>query len=113
TTSAALEAVGYPVALLPPVDHSAEGVAAELIAREPDPVRVLCLRSEIAKPVLSVRLAEAGYDVTAVVAYRTVGVPATERAVRDVNNGRINAILVTSGSVSAQVRDQFPEIPEG
>ncbi|WP_156761269.1 uroporphyrinogen-III synthase [Microbacterium karelineae] len=112
TTAAALKAVGYPVTLVPENENSAEGVAAEIVAREPEPTRILALRSEIAKPVLSVRLTEAGHDVQAVVAYRTVGVPATERAARDVRNGRINAILVTSGSVATQVREQFPKIPD-
>ena len=112
TTAAALSAVGYPVDLVPEHDNSAEGMAAEMIALEPSPKRILCLRSEIAKPVLSVRLEEAGHDVNAVVAYRTVGVPATERVLRDVDNGRINAILVTSGSVARQVREQFPQIPD-
>ena len=36
----------------------------------------------------------------------------TERIRRDVENGRINAILITSGSVAEQVREQFPEIPD-
>ena len=112
TTAAALKAVGYPVDLVPEKDNSAAGMAKEMIALEPEPRRVLCLRSEIAKPVLSVMLDKAGHDVTAVVAYRTVGVPATERVMRDVGNGRINAILVTSGSVAEQVREQFPEIPD-
>lgn len=112
TTAAALASVGYPVDLVPEEENSASGVAQAMIELEKDPVRVLCLRSELAKPELSLRLAEAGHDVTAVVAYRTVGVPATERAERDVNNGRINAILVTSGSVAEQVRTQFPDIPE-
>jgi uroporphyrinogen-III synthase len=36
----------------------------------------------------------------------------TERIRRDVENGRINAILITSGSVAQQVREQFPLIPD-
>lgn len=112
TTAAALKAVGYPVDLVPERDNSAAGMADQMIALEPEPRRVLTLRSEIAKPVLTHRLSAAGHDVRSVVAYRTVGVPATERAARDVVNGRINAILVTSGSVAEQVREQFPEIPD-
>jgi len=50
--------------------------------------------------------------VRSVVAYRTVGVPVTERIAEDVRSGRINAILVTSGSVAEQVHEQFPHIPE-
>ncbi|MFJ2552169.1 uroporphyrinogen-III synthase [Microbacterium sp. NPDC087591] len=112
TTAAALQAVGYEVALVPAQDNSAEGMAEQLVALETEPRRILALRSEIAKPVLSRLLSEAGHDVHSVVAYRTVGVPVTDRIKRDVENGRINAILITSGSVAEQVREQFPEIPD-
>ncbi|MFS2279585.1 uroporphyrinogen-III synthase [Microbacterium sp. OR21] len=112
TTAAALQAVGYDVALMPELDNSAAGMAEKIISIEPDAQRILTLRSEIAKPVLSVMLTEAGHDVDSVVAYRTVGVPVTDRIRRDVENGRINAILITSGSVAKQVREQFPEIPD-
>ncbi|GAA3757140.1 hypothetical protein GCM10022240_07460 [Microbacterium kribbense] len=111
TTAAALQAVGYRVDLVPEKDNSAAGMAEEMIALEPDPRRILTLRSEIAKPVLTKRLIQAGHDVHSVVAYRTVGVPVTDRIARDVANGRINAILVTSGSVAQQVRLQFEDIP--
>lgn len=112
TTAAALQAVGYEVALVPDNDNSAAGMAEQLIALEPEPRRILTLRSEIAKPVLTRSLIKAGHDVSSVVAYRTVGVPVTDRIRRDVDSGRINAILVTSGSVASQVREQFPEIPD-
>ncbi len=112
TTATALEAVGYRVDLVPQSENSAAGLARELMALVDQPQRVLALRSEIAKPVLSIMLAEAGHDVQSVVAYRTVGVPVTERIIRDVNNGRINVVLVTSGSVAEQVRMQFPDIPD-
>lgn len=112
TTAAALVAVGYHVDLVPERDNSAAGMAEQLIELEPEPKRILTLRSEIAKPVLTKSLIEAGHDVRSVVAYRTVGVPVTERIARDVANGRINAILVTSGSVAEQVRVQFPDIPD-
>lgn len=112
TTAAALIAVGYQVDLVPDADNSAAGMAAQIIALENEPKRILTLRSEIAKPVLSQSLLDAGHHVESVVAYRTVGVPVTERIMRDVSNGRINAILVTSGSVAEQVREQFPEIPD-
>lgn len=113
TTAAALLAVGYEVALVPEDDNSAEGMAEQMIALESGTSKsVLALRSEIAKPVLSKLLKKAGHDVDSVVAYRTVGVPVTDRIMRDVQNGRINAILITSGSVAQQVREQFPEIPD-
>ncbi len=112
TTAAALQAVGYRVDLVPEQDNSAAGMAEQLIELEPTPRRVLTLRSEIAKPVLTRMLIEAGHDVRSVVAYRTVGVPVTERIAHDVASGRINAILVTSGSVAEQVRAQFSDIPD-
>lgn len=111
TTAAALTAVGYRVDLVPERDNSAAGMAEQLIALEPEPRDVLTLRSEIAKPVLTRMLSEAGHRVRSVVAYRTVGVPVTERIAEDVRNGRINAILVTSGSVAEQVHAQFPDVP--
>lgn len=111
TTAAALQAAGYDVDLVPAKDNSAAGMAEELITLEPEPRKILTLRSEIAKPVLTKALLAAGHDVHQVVAYRTVGVPVTERIARDVANGRINAILVTSGSVAEQVHLQFPELP--
>lgn len=112
TTAAALQAVGYEVALVPERDNSAEAMAEQLIALESEPRRILTLRSEIAKPVLTRSLIDAGHHVDSIVAYRTVGVPVTERILRDVESGRINAILITSGSVAEQVREQFPDIPD-
>ncbi|GAA5031861.1 uroporphyrinogen-III synthase [Microbacterium fluvii] len=112
TTAAALTAVGYRVDLVPERDNSAAGMAEQLIALEPEPRDVLTLRSEIAKPVLTKMLSDAGHRVRSVVAYRTVGVPVTERIAHDVRNGRINAILVTSGSVAEQVSQQFPDVPD-
>ena len=111
TTAAALLAVGYRVDLVPEQDNSAAGMAEQLIALEPEPRDVLTLRSEIAKPVLTRMLADAGHRVHSVVAYRTVGVPVTDRIAADVRSGRINAILVTSGSVAEQVHVQFPVVP--
>lgn len=113
TTAAALQAAGYRVDLVAAHDNSAAGMAQELIELEAAaPRRFLSLRSESAQPVLSTHLLAAGHDVTRVIAYRTVGVPVTERIRRDVESGRINAILVTSGSVAEQVHEQFPEIPD-
>lgn len=112
TTAAALLAVGYRVDLVPEQDNSAAGMAEQLIALEPEARDILTLRSEIAKPVLTRKLSEAGHRVRSVVAYRTVGVPVTERIAEDVRSGRINAILVTSGSVAEQVHAQFPDVPE-
>lgn len=112
TTAAALQAVGYRVDLVPQRDNSAAGLAEEMIALEPQSRDILTLRSESARPILTGMLTDAGHRVRSVVAYRTVGVPVTERIAHDVRSGRINAILITSGSVAEQVREQFPDIPE-
>ena len=111
TTAAALQAVGYRVDLVPERDNSAAGMAEQMIALEAEARDILTLRSEIAKPVLTRLLSEAGHRVRSVVAYRTVGVPVTDRIAEDVRTGRINAILVTSGSVAEQVQPAVPRHP--
>lgn len=111
TTATALQAVGYHVDLVPAKDNSAKGMVAELSALEPQSRRILTLRSEIAKPVLTNGLIAAGHDVHSVVAYRTVGEPVTQKVLDDIRSGRTNAILVTSGSVAQQVVEQFGELP--
>jgi uroporphyrinogen-III synthase len=112
TTAAALQAVGYRVDLVPAKENSARGMVSELTQLEPTPKRFLTLRSEIAKPLLSEGLAAAGHHVQSVVAYRTIGEPVAENVIADVQSGRINAILVTSGSVAEQVAQQFGSLPE-
>ena len=73
TTAAALQAVGYRVDLVPERDNSAAGMAEQMIALEPEARDILTLRGQIAKPVLTRLLVEAGHRVRSVVAYRTVG----------------------------------------
>jgi uroporphyrinogen-III synthase len=115
TTAAALVAAGYKVDLVPSDDNSARGLLAEWESATlgVKPLRVLALRSAIAKPLLSEGLRRVGHHVSSVVAYRTVGVPVSDRVVSDVAQGRVNAILVTSGSVAEQVQAQLGPIPEG
>ena len=114
TTAAALSAAGYRVDVVPSEENSAKGLLAEW--REAtggaEGLRVLTLRSEIAKPTLTNGLTEMGHIVDAVVAYRTVGVPVDEKIVAEVRSGAVNAILVTSGSVAEQVAAQLGPIPE-
>lgn len=115
TTAAALTAAGYPVALVPAEENSARGLLEEWTAATDGaiPLRVLALRSAIAKPLLSIGLARIGHHVEAVVAYRTVGVPVEPSVVADVAEGRVQAVLVTSGSVAEQVQKQLGPIPDG
>jgi len=114
TTAAALTAAGYHADIVPSEDNSAQGLLEEWEAATEGvaPLRVLALRSAIAKQVLSVGLARAGHQVEAVVAYRTVGVPVAPKVADDVRAGRVNAVLVTSGSVAEQVQQQLGPIPE-
>jgi uroporphyrinogen-III synthase len=114
TTAAALLAAGYRADLVPSEDNSARGLLTEWEAATQGvvPLRILTLRSDIAKPLLTEGLKRIGHAVSSVVAYRTIGVDVPERVVADVVAGRINAILVTSGSIAEQVLHQFPTIPD-
>lgn len=112
TTAAALLAAGLRVDAVPESEDSAYGLGTHLIELEPEPRRFLTLRSETATPVVTPMLIEAGHDVRSVAAFRTVGVPASDRVRRDVASGRINLILITSATVAEQVREQFPDLPE-
>lgn len=114
TTAAALAAAGYKVDLVPSEDNSARGLLEEWEAATQGvvPLRVLTLRSEIAKPLLTEGLRRIGHDVESVVAYRTIGVSVPESVVTDVHDGLVQAILVTSGSVAEQVQLQLGPVPE-
>ena len=114
TTAAALVAAGYRVDIVPSEDNSARGLLAEWEAATAGevPLRILTLRSEIAKPLLTEGLRRIGHEVESVVAYRTIGVPVDQRVVADVAAGKVQALLVTSGSVAQQVQDQLGPIPE-
>ncbi|MRG59812.1 uroporphyrinogen-III synthase [Agromyces sp. CFH 90414] len=114
TTAAALVAAGYRADIVPSEENSARGLLEEWEAATEGQkgLRVLALRSAIAKQVLSVGLARIGHHVEAVVAYRTVGVPVAQKVVDDVRAGKVHAVLVTSGSVAEQVQQQLGPIPE-
>jgi uroporphyrinogen-III synthase len=113
TTAAALLAAGYRADFVPDDDSSASGMLREwpAVTRGVVPLHVLTLRSEIAKTTLTDGLSALGHSVESVVAYRTVGIPVTEQVIGDVASGRINAILITSGSVAEQVQQQLGPVP--
>lgn len=75
-------------------------------------LKVLTLRSNVAKPVLTDGLIERGHDVTQVAAFRTVGVPASVHTAEDVHSGRINALLVASPMIAREVSAQFGDRPK-
>ncbi len=110
TTAAALVLAGYRVDYVPESDNSARG----LVKNWPDAAgsgRVLIPHSDIAEPTIVAGLATLGLDVEYVAAYRTVGVPVAEHVAEDVANGRVRAILVTSGSVARQIAEQLAPLP--
>jgi uroporphyrinogen-III synthase len=113
TTAAAMNAAGYPVDFVPRRDNSASGLLAEWAEATGGtvPLRILALRSDIAKPVLTDGLRAAGHDVDSVVAYRTVGVPIAPEIVAEVASGSFDAILITSGSVANQISVQIGLVP--
>ncbi|MER3387043.1 MAG: uroporphyrinogen-III synthase [Microcella pacifica] len=109
TTAHALQLAGYPVDFVPS-DHSARGLVKEW----PDPggARVLVPQSEIAEPTLVSGLRDRGIDARFVSAYRTVGVAAPAEIVTEIAEGRINGLLVSSGSVARQIAEQFAPLPD-
>lgn len=113
TTAAALVATGYSVDFVPRRDNSAAGLLAEWSEATGGqvPLRILALRSDIAKPVLTDGLRAAGHSVDSVIAYRTVGVPISADTVEEVSAGRFDAILITSGSVANQIAVQIGLVP--
>ena len=112
TTAAAFTALGYTVSKVPGRDNSAAGLLEEWDeVRTGRRLRILTLRSDVAKPVLTSGLIDLGHDVTQVVAYRTIGMPVADQIREDVASGRFQAILITSGSVAQQIKDQFEELP--
>ena len=110
TTAAALVLAGYRVDYVPEADNSARG----LVKNWPDAAgagRVLIPHSDIAEPTIVAGLATLGLDVEYVAAYRTVGVAVADQVAVDVANGRVRAILVTSGSVARQIAEQLAPLP--
>jgi uroporphyrinogen-III synthase len=110
TTANALQLAGYPVHFVPS-DHSARGLVKEWPGA-PEDGGVLVPQSEIAEPTLVSGLSERGISARFVSAYRTVGVPAPAAVVDEVAAGRIQALLVSSGSVARQIAEQFAPLPE-
>jgi uroporphyrinogen-III synthase len=109
TTAHALQLAGYPVDFVPS-DHSARGLVKEW----PDPgdARVLVPQSEIAEPTLVSGLRDRGMAARFVSAYRTVGVAAPPEIVDEIAEGRIQGLLVSSGSVARQIAEQFAPLPD-
>lgn len=112
TTAAALQLSGYRVDFVPSADNSARGLVKEWPVAGETGGRVLVPQSDLAEPTLIAGLHKLGFQVESVNAYRTVGVPVTDKVKADAASGRIRAILVTSGSVARQVAEQLAPLPE-
>ncbi|MFT4231556.1 MAG: uroporphyrinogen-III synthase [Leucobacter sp.] len=112
-TAVAFQEAGYPITRKPHRDNSTHALLEEWPEIDTgERLRVLTLRSDVAIPVLTQGLMGRGHDVTQVLAFRTVGVPASVRIREDIDSGRINALLVASAKIAEQVAAQFPELPE-
>lgn len=111
TANTALTLAGYSVDFAPEADKSMRGLLKEWPESE-TAGRVLVPQSDLSEPHLLADLAEVGLDVEFVTAYRTVGVPVSEKVAAEVADGRIRAILVSSGSVARQVQAQLAPLPE-
>ncbi len=113
-TGDALEDAGFHVSLTP-AGHvaNAQVLASELIdLLADDSARILVLQSDLASSALAGALTDAGHDVTAVIAYRTV--PVEANAVTDdvlLATG-FDAALLTSGSIAAAFLARFPTLVE-
>lgn len=108
-TAAAVRAQGSQVHLMPESDYSALG----LLAVWPSgPSRVLLPQSEIAAETLTEGLSAHGADVDAITAYRTVPVPISGDVLDSIWGGRIDAVLLTSGSTARQLKAQCAPVPE-
>lgn len=112
-TAAAFAAAGYRVSRTPPPESNTPAgllqVWPEIDAGEV--LKMLTLRSDVAKPVLTEGLISRGHNVTQVVAFRTVGVPVSVHIREDVMSGRINAILMSTPRIAREVAKQFPDLP--
>lgn len=113
-TAVAFREAGYPVTITPEDENNS---THQLLKEwkeidEGNVLRVLTLRSDVATPVLTEGLMSRGHDVTQVLAFRTIGVPASVHIREDIDSGRINVILVASAKIAEEVHKQFPTFPE-
>ncbi|WP_024357056.1 uroporphyrinogen-III synthase [Leucobacter chironomi] len=112
-TAVAFRDAGYHITRTPERENSTHALLEEWPEIDTGEVlRVLTLRSDVAIPVLTQGLIERGHQVTQVLAFRTVGVPASVHIREDIESGRINAVLVASARIAEEVASQFPEFPD-
>ncbi len=96
--------VGLTVSFVPEGRQSATGIVKEF----PEGAgRVLAPLGNLAAPTLATGLGRRGWDVDVVEAYRTVDGPgATDETQAALREGRVDAVLLTSGSVAERYASQ-------
>ncbi len=112
TTSSALALAGYRVDFVPEKDNSSRGLVRTWPTPR-TPLRVLVPQSDISDEILVSGFDALGMDAEFVTAYRTVGVPVSSEVAKEVRTGRINGVLITSGSVARQIQIQLSPLPPG
>ncbi|MBX3094707.1 MAG: uroporphyrinogen-III synthase [Cryobacterium sp.] len=105
----ALRLGGYPVDFTLAGDQSAENLIEKWSVERGS--RVLILSPEAPWIELEGVTRSLGLHAETVVAYRTVGISVPDEVRSGVAEGTIGAVLVTSGSVAKQVRDQLSPLP--
>jgi len=105
-TASSLEAIGATVALVP-TDHSATGLVADLTKTAAPGQRALLPQGDLAAPTLAEGLRAAGFQVTAMTAYRTVPSPLDTRVVRDWAAGAIDVAVIAAPSAAKQISTQL------
>ncbi|HEY5673121.1 MAG TPA: uroporphyrinogen-III C-methyltransferase [Malonomonas sp.] len=106
-TAQALEARGLRPDLVPK-NYRAEGVVEELLAQGVAGKRIFYPRAEIARSLIIDKLAEAGAEVLAPVAYRTVRPTGKEQMIRHLlSAGELDAICFSSSSTFDNLLEMF------
>lgn len=110
STLGVCEELGLEVALVPAGKANASGIVADMPA---GPGRVLAPLGNLASPVLTRGLERKGWTVDAVEAYRTVdGAGLDDALAQEIRDGKVDAILLTSGSVAQRLAQQCPDVHE-
>jgi len=105
TTASALDALGIKVAIVPE-DHSAAGLVAELATAATPGQRALLPQGDLAAPTLAEGLQAAGFEVTAVTAYRTVPETLDPGTAEAWSAGTIDVAVIAASSAARQVAAQ-------
>lgn len=112
-TATALAELGIAVDLVPARERSAAGLLAVWpVPPETGPRTVLVPHGDLAEPTLPHGLRAIGWEVETVVAYRNLPGPPLDTALRDdLAGGRVDVVLLTSGSVAERLFSRVDPSP--